>query len=133
MAADNVTSFQQVEDQLRRGYADAAAVYRGNIEALLASGQAMANGFQAAGAATLAFCQSQLKHGLETGQRLAECDSPQSAIEVQLDFAKATLQAYVDQCRRLGELTSKVIEDCLAPVGRRSAADTDNLPGELAA
>jgi hypothetical protein len=130
MAADNVTSIQQVQDQVRDGYADLAALYKGNVEAMMASNQALVGGWQTVTAALLAFLQSRAKEGLATGQRLAECGSPGRAAEIQLDFARETVQAYADQLNQLGNTVRQVLNDAYLPfarrveAGRRSAADS---------
>lgn len=130
MAADNVMSIQQVQDQVRVGYADIAALYKGNIEALMASNQALVSGCQTATAVLLAFLQSQAKEGLATGKRLAECGSPGHAAEIQLDFARTSLQASADQFQKLGEMIRQVLTETYLPFERRvetvagSAGDT---------
>ena len=66
----------------------------------------------------LAFLQSRAKEALAAGQRLAECGSPQSALEIQLDFAREALQAYADQFHTLGRITSAALDDCSRPLKR---------------
>jgi hypothetical protein len=133
MATDNVTSFEQVEDTVRQGYADAATMYKGQIEALLSSTQALMTGCQAINAASLGFLQSRLKDGLDTFGRLAGCHSPESAIEIQLDFTKAAVQAYVDQFARLGEITGQAMNDGIAPFKFHVHTATKRAGGNLAA
>ncbi|MGH6917703.1 MAG: phasin family protein, partial [Geminicoccaceae bacterium] len=104
MASDNLTSMQEiatstreVEDRLRRGCADLTALCRGNIGATMASSQAAICGVQEITATLLAFLQSRAKDSVAAGQRLAACDSPEALIEVQLEYAKAMLQAHTDE------------------------------------
>jgi hypothetical protein len=130
MAAENVTSLQNAEDQMRQGYADMAALYQGNLEAFVASGQAWIGSLQAINAETLAFLQSRLKESLTTGKRLAECTSPEAAIEIQLEFARAALQSYADQCSRLG---GRVMSAGFAPLERSAEAAATRAPDHLAA
>jgi hypothetical protein len=79
----------------------------------------------------LAFWQSRLKDGLATGQRLLECGSPQGALEIQLDYTKAALQAYLDQSTKITGLLTHALTDSLMPKG---AAPTPRGPtGALAA
>jgi hypothetical protein len=127
MASDNITSMQEVatstrevEAGLRRGYADMTALCRGNLGAAVASSQAAICGAQEITATLLAFLQSRAKDGLAAGQRLAACDSPEAAIEVQLEYAKAMLQAYTDEFDRLHALTGKILADVLVPVRSRA-------------
>ncbi len=133
MAADNVMSIQQMEDQVRVGYADLAGLYKGNLEALMASSQTLIGGCQTVTATLLAFAQSRAKEGLATGKRLAECGSPGHAAEIQLDFARATLQAYADQLNQLGELTRQVLNDSYVPFERRMATVAKTAAESIAA
>ncbi len=122
MAADNVMPIPQMEDEVRAGYADLAALYQGNLEALMASSQTLIGGCQTVTATVLAFAQSRAKEGLATGKRLAECGSPNHAAEIQLEFARATLQAYADQLSQLGEITRQLLSETCAPFERRLEA-----------
>lgn len=133
MAADNVTSIQQMQDQVRVGYADMAALYKGNLEALVASNQALIGGCQTVTATLLAFMQSRAKEGLAAGKRLAECGSPEHAVEIQLDFANATLRAYADHFTRLGEMVSHVLTDSYVPFERQVATVAKSASKSVAA
>jgi hypothetical protein len=119
MAADNVMSIEQIEDQARTGYADMTALYQSNLEALIASSQALIGSYQTMHAVLLAFLQSRAKEGLATSKRLAECGSPQSALEIQLDFTREALQAYADQFNTLGKITGEALNGCVMPLKRR--------------
>jgi hypothetical protein len=133
MAADNVMSIQQMEDQVRVGYADLAALYQGNLEALVASSQALFGGCQTVTATLLAFAQGRAKEGLATGKRLAECGSPANAAEIQLDFARTTLQAYADQLNQLGEMTRQLLSESFVPFERRIATVAKTAAENIAA
>jgi hypothetical protein len=119
MAADNVTSIEQLEDQARTGYADMAAACKSNLDAMMASSQALVGSYQTMHGVLLAFLQSRAKEGLAASKRLAECGSPASALEIQLDFAREALQAYADQFNTLGKITGEALNGCVLPLGRR--------------
>jgi hypothetical protein len=139
MLNDNITSMQdvappkrEVEGKLRQGSPDMMALCRGNIGAAVASSQAAVCGAQEITAMLLAFLQSRAKDGLTAGQQLAACGSPEDAIEVQLEYAKAMLQAYTDEFGRLHALTGKILADILQPVrspvvSPETEAETDAL------
>ena len=116
MAGENVTSIERAEDKVRQGYADWTDMYKANMAAGIASGQAVINGWQALNAELLAFVQSRVKSGLETGRRIVGCTSPASAIEIQMEYGRLALQAYVDESRRIGELFGKVVTDTIEPL-----------------
>lgn len=115
MANDNVTGMQGIEDGLRRGCADLTALCGGNLGALIASSQAAFCGAQEVNGELLALLQSRAKDGLVAGQQLAACGSPEAVVEVQLEFAKAMLQAGTDELGRLHALTGKVLAEIMAP------------------
>jgi hypothetical protein len=133
MAADNVMSIQQVGDQVRVGYADLAAFHKGNLEALMASSQALIGGCQTVTGALLAFMQSRAKEGMATGKRLAECGSPSQVAEIQLDFARATVQAYAEQINQLNETMRQVLADSYVPFERRIATVAKSAADNVAA
>lgn len=133
MAVDNITSIDAAETKLRQGYADMTAMCQDNFNAVMAAGQAAISGFQAVNAELLAFLQSRAKDGLATGQRLAECGSPEMAIEVQLDYTKFALQAYIDEVGKLNELTGRVLVDVMAPLKDRADVVTRQTTAALAA
>jgi hypothetical protein len=108
-----------------------AANYTSELNAFISAGQAVLDGCQAIHAEMLAFWQSRLKDGLATGQRLLESGSPQSALEIQLDYAKAALQAYTDQSTKLAGLLTQAWTDSLTP--RASARKPAGANNALAA
>jgi hypothetical protein len=87
----------------------------GDLQALMLSGHALIGGCQAVNAEMLAFWQSRLKDGLATAGRLLECTSAESALEVQLDYAKAALQAHLDQSARITALVVQALTESLMP------------------
>jgi hypothetical protein len=133
MAIDNVTSKQGVEDKLRRGCADMTALCHGNLGAAVASSQAAICGAQEVNAVVLAFLQSRAKDGLAASQQLTSCHSPEAALEVQLDYFRAMLQAYTDELGRLQALTGKVLTDVVTPLTGRAMAVAETGVEALAA
>ena len=142
MASDNITSMQQAATSMReagfepgRGYADMTALCRVNLGAAVASSQAAVCGAQEITATLLAFLQSRAKDGLAASQQLAACDSPEALVEVQLECAKAMLQAYADEFERLHALAGRILADFLVPVRSRAvlAPAAGTVTGALAA
>jgi hypothetical protein len=127
MASDNITSMQEVAASTREVEgvnrdADMTALCRGSIGAAMASSQAAICGVQEITGMLLAFLQSRAKDGLAAGQQLAACRSPEAVIEVQLEYARAMLQAYADEFGRLHALAGKILADVLVPVSSSAAS-----------
>lgn len=94
---------------------DKGAGHTSDLDALMLAGHALIDGCQAINAEMLAFWQSRLKDGLATGARLLECTSADGALEIQADYAKATLQAYLDQSAKITGLVVRALNGGLAP------------------
>jgi hypothetical protein len=102
---------------------DQAALYAAGFNGLVSAGHALIDDYHAVSMEMLAFWQSRLKEGIATGQRLLACDSAEGALEVQLDYAKTAIQAYVDQSAKIGHLLSRSLARSAEP-GRPAAAPT---------
>jgi hypothetical protein len=114
MDAQHVTPIAQTAASIAQ---DEAARYTSALNTFMSAGQALIDGGQSINAEMLAFWQSRFKDSLATGQRLLECGSPQGALEIQLDYAKAALQAYFDQSTKVAALLTHALTDGLMPKG----------------
>ena len=83
-----------------------AAHATGDVDLLTLAGQALIKAGQQVSAEMLAFWQSRLKDAVATGRRLLDCASPQEAWEIQMEYAQAALQAYVDQSTKVASLVT---------------------------
>jgi hypothetical protein len=81
-----------------------------DLQAFMLAPHALIESCQALNGEMLAFWQSRLKDGLATGARLLECTSFESALEIQLDHVKATLQACIDQSARVTALMMQPLD-----------------------
>ncbi|HEX6144799.1 MAG TPA: phasin family protein [Geminicoccaceae bacterium] len=122
MAANNVTSMQKVENDVRKGYADAASFYRDNLDAMVASSQAMIRGMQAVNSETLAFYQARMKETLDAGRRLIACQNPEAAWETQVDFMRSSIEAYSDEFKKMTDMSGKLMNESLSPLASRTGA-----------
>ena len=111
MADQHVTPLRQTT----MATPERAAGHLGDLHALIRGGHALIDVCQAVNVEMLAFWQSRLKDRLATGGRLLECTSADSALEVQLDYAKAALQANLDQSARITRLVMQALDEALSP------------------
>jgi hypothetical protein len=133
MAADNIMSIEQATEQMPSHQADLAALYQSYVGASLASSQALIGSCQTMQGALLAFLQSRAKESLSAGKRLAECGSPQSALEIQLDFAGEALQSYADQFHTLERIMRTALDECCRPLRRTADAVASGADRNVAA
>ena len=120
MAVSDKAPLQEVGAGVRSGVENGAEFYRDNLNAIMASNHAMIRGYQAVSAEALAFLQSRLKETLEAGQRLAACRRPEDAFETQVEFMRASFEAYADEFKRMAEVSGRVFGESLAPLASRT-------------
>lgn len=80
-----------------------------DLHKLILAEQAWIDGVQAINAEMLAFWQSRLKASLAAGGQLLACSSADGALDIQFDYAKAALQAYLDQSARITGLLMRAL------------------------
>lgn len=133
MAVANVTSIEKVEDKMRQGYADMAALQKGNLESVVASSQAGINGYQTLSAELLAFTQSRMKEAMDLGKRLSACQSPESAMEAHSEFMKSAIKAYTDELKTLNDLGGRITREAFAPLQARADSVGTKIKESVAA
>jgi Phasin protein len=103
-----------------------SAAHPEDLHKLMLAGQGLIDCAQAINAEMLAFWQSRLKSGLALGGQLLESTSVDSALEVQLDYAKGAMQAYLDQSARVAGLLIHALDAGFvqAPVAAISSVPT---------
>lgn len=116
MAKETTTAMQQVEGHVRKGYADMNALYGGGLEAMVASNNAMMKGCQEMTSELLSFSQAQIKDGLDVSKRLAAAETFDAATQVQADFVRSWVQAYTDECKKLGVMTESLVKEMFSPL-----------------
>ena len=102
-----------------------------DLFALMLAPPALVVSCQALNGEMLAFWQSRLKDGLATSARLVECTSFEGALEIQLDYAKATLQACLDQSARIAGLMMRALDG--GPTPQPVAEPSDGRASAMAA
>jgi hypothetical protein len=86
------------------------------LETLMNSGNALMKAVGELNTEILGFTKQRLDAGLAVSQSLAKCKSMQAAMEVQMDFARSETQIYLDEARKLMELTAQAAMNGLKPL-----------------
>jgi hypothetical protein len=86
------------------------------METLMHSGNALMKAVGELNTEILGFTKQRLDAGLAVSQSLAKCKTMQAAMEVQMDFARSETQVYLDEARKLMELTTQAAMNGLKPL-----------------
>jgi hypothetical protein len=92
------------------------------FEIATAVATSMLKGWGVMSEAWIGLWQSQIDSNLQLMQSLAKCDSPITALTLQLDGARATMTRCVSTATTTSDIASKVAAEALAPL--RAAAQS---------
>ena len=95
------------------------AFNNGNVEAMVKSGQIMANGFQDMTKLMTAAAQSTMDETMATFRALAGVRSIKEAVDLQTSLARSMIEKAVSQTGQVAETSFKVAEQAMAPVASR--------------
>ena len=96
-------------------------MYTGGAESLLHSSNALMKAAGSLNAEILDFTKQRLDAGIAIGQSLAKCKSVQSALEIQMDFARSEAQIYLDEARKIMEMAAQAANEGIKPLRERAA------------
>ncbi len=106
-------------DQAMKSVEEFVTFGRGNVEALMKSGQIWATGLQDLGKQVAASAQAQFEGTMSAFKALAGAKSMKDAFELQTTFARTTFEKTLAESGRLTETSIKLTEQALAPVTAR--------------
>jgi phasin family protein len=104
---------------LFRGYDEVADFSKGNVEALMLSGNVVVRGVEDIGKAWLDLGQKSLQSGAVLAQAFAGVRTLHELVEMQTDLARTTLDRLLTESARISELSAKVANEAVAPLQAR--------------
>lgn len=110
-----------------KGYDKFVAFGQENFEAMLAAGNAAAKGVEEINAEVVAYGKVALEDNMAAAKALLTAKTLQDAVDMQTEWFKTSLDAYVSQATRLGEMTVKAAQDAFQPVNARLSVAVENL------
>jgi hypothetical protein len=116
----NVETFVQAAGQ-------ALAFGRGNVEALLRSGEILAAGAQDLSRQVLSLGQARFEAGIAGFKALTEAKSFGEAVKLQSELARSTVEKTVAETLSLTEATLKLVEQTAAPLTARVSEAVETL------
>jgi phasin family protein len=92
---------------------------QGNVEAVIKSGQALANGVQTLTKQMAATAQANLEETILTFKAIATARSVREALDLQAALARSTIEKAMTQSGHVAESTLKLTEQVVAPIASR--------------
>ena len=130
---------EQVEAAVKAGgdafksYEELFAYNKENVDAVMAAGSLWVQGVQDLNKAWFGLAQASLEKNVDVTKALFGAKSLADVVKVQSDYAKTSYQTIVGEGRKLSDMTVKVTEKAVAPLGARVEVTLEKVSKPLAA
>jgi phasin family protein len=134
-SAETATAgLETAQAQLKQGYdramktaEDFAKFQQGNLEAMMKASQIFATGWQDITKHVAANAKASMEEGVSAFRALTTVKSLKEAIELQTNFAKASMEKAMSEGSKLTETSLKLAEQAYAPLTARVNAAVETL------
>lgn len=98
-----------------------------NLEAVVASVTAATKGAEVLGAQAMAFSKKSMEDQVAAAKTLAGAKSVQEAVELQTAWVKSSMEAYMSEMTKWGEIVAGSVKDSVKPLNERVTATVEKL------
>jgi phasin family protein len=116
-----------VSNKMQKQMEEMVVIAKGNVEALVASGEAAKKGFETLGKAAADYTKSNVVHAQETFKTLSSVKTPKEFFEVQTNAFKASYDKFVGEFSKMSEMYMKVAGEVVEPVSNRASVVMDKM------
>ena len=115
-------AFKDAADKSLAGLNEMNTQGKRNLEAVVASVTAATRGAEALGAQTMAYTKTSLEKQADAARSITAARSVQEVIELQTNFAKSAMEAYIAQVTKASETLTVAVKDSMQPLNERATA-----------
>lgn len=101
-----------------------------NVEAFVQSMTTAGKGVEQLNSHVVAFTKQAMEDSITNAKRMAGAKSVQEVIEMQTDFAKSSLDAYLGEVNKLTDLVAGSVKDTFKPINARVTATVEMLQAQ---
>jgi phasin family protein len=109
------------------GYDQMAELGRENFAAVLRANAALSEGLEAIGKEVILYARRSFEQAAETATALLGAKTLEDVFQLNSEFAKANLERLIERSAKLSEMSVKVANEALAPLGGRVEATIHTL------
>lgn len=99
-----------------------SAFQKDTVDAVIASATATSKSLEELNANSIAFAKKSMEEGVAAAKSMSSAKSLQELIEIQADYTKSSLDAYLAEVNKATELMSGMFKDGFKPLNDRFAA-----------
>jgi phasin family protein len=115
------------------GYEELADLGRENFAAILRANAALTEGLEAIGKEVIGYARTSFERYAETAAALLGAKTLEDVVQVNTDFATAYIERFIERSQKLSEMSVKVANEAMAPLGSRVEATVQRLAKPMAA
>ena len=125
--AQGAQAFRENVDKSIAGLTELNAQGKRNLEAVIESSTAATRGAEALATESLAYGKKSWEEGVNAAQSMAQARSVQELIELQTNFAKSAMEAYIAQTTRASEIVQESVKNSFKPINERVTASVEKF------
>jgi phasin family protein len=118
-------------DEMNKAAEEMNSFAKGNLEAVIASSQAAAKGFETLTKAATDYSKKSMEGMGESWKTLTSAKTPKDFFEVQTATAKSQYDAMITEASKMSELTLKVMADVFEPLSSRMSLAAEKFAKPL--
>ena len=115
-------AMKQSFDRAVEGYDQLAAFNKATVEAFIQAANVTTKGFEAINSAALAYSRQTIEESVAAAKAAIGSKSIQELIELQSDFTKSSIDSYVGQVTKVGDMVASIAKEAAEPINSRVAA-----------
>ena len=104
---------------------DANAFQKDNVDAMIASATAAGKGFEAINTNAVSYAKTAMEGSVAAAKAVSSAKSIQEMFEIQADFAKSAMDAYLAEINKTTDLFATTVKDSVKPLNERVSASVE--------
>ena len=125
--AAGTQAFKDAFEKSLTAMSDMNSQSKSNLEAVIASVTAATKGAETLGAHALAYTKKSFENNVGAAKSLSGARSVQEVVELQTNFAKSSLEAYLAEVNKASEIVAAAVKESLTPLNARVSATIEKF------
>lgn len=118
---------QEALEKVQKNYEELATVNRDTMEALVEANQAISRGFEDLTSQVAVYMKDQLDEGMAHAKAVSSAKSLSEFVELQTEFARKSVDNFVEEGNKLSDLALSTINGTLDPLRSHLKSTWDKL------
>ena len=107
-----------------------SAFQKDTVEAVIASATTASKSIEELNSSAIAFAKKSMEDSVAAAKTMAAAKSVQELIEIQADYTKSSLDAYLSEVNKSSDLISALMKDSFKPLNDRMVAAVEALQSQ---